>query len=83
MVNNIATFVFQFINGFFFGFRLGGNWPTTSALYLASYITMKNCAYKTEQLIVSNESSLAAVMNTLEKNFCTTDEESKVQISKN
>jgi PAT family acetyl-CoA transporter-like MFS transporter 1 len=65
---------------FLFKFQIfkGGNWPTTSALYLASYITIKNCVYKNENLVVSNGSSVASVITVLEKNFCSTDDESKV-----
>ena len=56
----------------------GGNWPTTSALYLASFITIKSCTYKNDDLVVSNGSSVASVIKILEKNICSTDEESKV-----
>jgi hypothetical protein len=57
---------------------LGSNWPTTSALYLASYITMKYCSYNANELIIPKESSLTSVLTSLDKNYCSTDDLSKV-----
>lgn len=65
--------------------NLGGNWPNTSALYIASYLTFKYCFYdiNTIHTSIHNDSldhnnNVTRLLETIENNYCRTDEESKV-----
>jgi MFS transporter, PAT family, solute carrier family 33 (acetyl-CoA transportor), member 1 len=53
--------------------NLGGNWPTTAALYVASFITIKKCVYsiasKLSQNITESDFSKKIIDNTCSSNL--------------
>ncbi len=54
--------------------NMGGNWPSTSALYVANYITKKSCSYE------NIDSSLnSTVLKELMNNTCANEHETKVK----
>ena len=51
---------------------------------MASFLTMKKCSYKTEDLkTVSNTNSMSEIISNLENNYCRNENESKVNFFKN
>ena len=57
---------------------IGASWPTTLAFYLASYFTVNDCKYDVKDLKASTDYSLEKIIENLDKNYCSFDEESKV-----
>lgn len=58
---------------------MGGVWPSTVALYIASFLTWKTCEPNT--LLEANHNSTinATVLSMIQANTCGSDVESKVK----
>ena len=60
-------------------FFLGGSWPSTMVLYLADFITVKNCIHIPKQAINNTVSALnSTIIELINKNKCGSDAETKV-----
>ncbi|CAF0971281.1 unnamed protein product [Brachionus calyciflorus] len=55
--------------------NMGGNWPTTTALYLANYLNAKKCSY--DQLVNPSVQMNSTVLEQINKNLCSNDVESQ------
>ena len=73
---------FEFIETNCVFFYLGGSWPSTMVLYLADFITVKNCVHIPKQAINNTVSALnSTVLELISKNKCGSDTETKVNLS--
>ncbi len=57
---------------------MGGVWPSTVALYIASFLTWKTCEPNTLMTANHNSTLNATVLSMIQTNTCSSDVESKV-----
>ena len=58
---------------------MGGVWPSTVALYIASFLTWKNCEPNTVLEVGQNSTLNATVLSMIQANTCGSDADSKVK----
>ena len=62
---------------------MGGVWPSTVALYIASFLTVKKCEPNAIWLTNNNKTLNSTVLSMIEVNRCGSDTESNVKKMEN
>ena len=59
--------------------NMGGVWPSTLALYIASYLTKKQCEVNYSLQTAQNSTLNSTMLTMIQKNTCGSDVDSKVK----